>query len=65
MFKKLLQLINLIFFFYFILKLGKSKSSKKAKTEPSREEMHAVVVDILKDVDFNTVSSTAVLHIID
>ena len=35
---------------------GKGKSGKKAKAEPSREEMHAVVVDILKEVDFNTVS---------
>ncbi|KAJ1377955.1 Transferase [Sesbania bispinosa] len=34
---------------------GKGKSSKKAKAEPSREDMHAVVVDILKEVDFNTV----------
>ena len=36
--------------------VGKGKSSKKAKQEPSREDMHAVVVDILKEVDFNTVS---------
>lgn len=36
---------------------GKGKSSKKAKLEPSRDEMHAVVVDILKEVDFNTVSN--------
>lgn len=37
--------------------LGKGKSSKKAKKEPSREEMHEVVVNILKQVDFNTVST--------
>lgn len=36
--------------------IGKAKGSRKAKPEPSREEMHAVVVDILKEVDFNTVS---------
>lgn len=40
--------------------LGKGKSSKKAKVEPSREDMHAVVVDILKEVDFNTVSNISV-----
>lgn len=37
--------------------LGKGKSSKKVKKEPSREEMHEVVVNILKQVDFNTVST--------
>jgi protein DEK len=47
------------------LEPGKGKTSKKAKAEPSREEMHAVVVDILKEVDFNTVSSTFVQHHID
>lgn len=36
---------------------GKGRRSKKAKKEPSREDMHAVVVDILKEVDFNTVSN--------
>lgn len=36
--------------------IGKRKANKKAKAEPTREEMHAVVVDILKQVDFNTVS---------
>jgi protein DEK len=41
-----------------VLELGKGQTRKKAKTEPSREEMHAVVVEILKEVDFNTVSST-------
>lgn len=38
------------------LKLGKDKTQKKAKAGPTREEMHAVVVDMLKKVDFNTVS---------
>ncbi|KAM7483475.1 hypothetical protein LguiB_008058 [Lonicera macranthoides] len=32
----------------------KGKAGKKAKEEPSREQMHAVAVDILKEVDFNT-----------
>ena len=41
------------------LESGKGKTGKKAKPEPSREEMHAVVVDILKQVDFNTVSSAS------
>lgn len=42
-----------------VLMVGKGKSSKKAKAaEPSGDEMHAVVVDILKEVDFNTVSNT-------
>ncbi|KAB5532172.1 hypothetical protein DKX38_018842 [Salix brachista] len=35
---------------------GKAKSNEKAKAEPTRQEMHAVVVNILKEVDFNTVS---------
>ena len=38
-----------------LLALGNEKPSKKAKPEPSKEEMHAVVADILKEVDFNTV----------
>ncbi|KAG5066518.1 hypothetical protein JHK86_010249 [Glycine max] len=33
---------------------GKSKSNKKAKAEPTKQDMHAVVVDILKEVYFNT-----------
>lgn len=37
--------------------VGKGKNSKKVKKEPSREEMHEVVVNILKQVDFNTVST--------
>lgn len=34
----------------------KGKTSKKAKAEPTKEDVHAVIVDILKEVDFNTVS---------
>ncbi|CAN1797002.1 DEK domain-containing chromatin-associated protein 1 [Linum perenne] len=41
---------------------GKGKSSKKAKTEPTREELHAVVVDILKEVDFNTATLSDILR---
>ncbi|KAK7318300.1 hypothetical protein RJT34_02999 [Clitoria ternatea] len=40
---------------------GKGKSSEKAKTEPSREEMHQVAVDILKEVDFNTATLSDIL----
>lgn len=39
------------------MKLGKVKASKAAKSGPSKEELHAVVSDILKEVDFNTVRS--------
>lgn len=39
--------------------VGKSKSNKKAKAEPTKQDMHAVVVDILKEVDFNTVSNAS------
>lgn len=35
--------------------VGNGTPSKKAKPEPSKEEMHAVVAEILKKVDFNTV----------
>lgn len=35
--------------------VGNGTPSKKAKPEPSKEEMHVVVADILKKVDFNTV----------
>lgn len=39
-----------------LLELGKGKNSKKAKAaEPSKKDLHAVIVDILKEVDFNTV----------
>ncbi|KAI3435266.1 DEK_C domain-containing protein [Psidium guajava] len=43
-------------------RVGKGKSSKKPKAEPSREEMHAVVVDILKKVDFNTATLSDILR---
>jgi protein DEK len=44
--------------------VGKGKSSKKNKGEPSREDMHAVVANILKEVDFNTVSNiSAAIHV--
>lgn len=36
--------------------IGKGKSAKKAKTDPSNEEIHAAAVHILKEVDFNSVS---------
>ncbi|KAA8540663.1 hypothetical protein F0562_024418 [Nyssa sinensis] len=41
---------------------AKAKASKKAKAEPSKEEMHAVVVDILKEVDFNTATLSDILR---
>ncbi|PPD76470.1 hypothetical protein GOBAR_DD26602 [Gossypium barbadense] len=41
---------------------GKSKSGKKPKPEPSREEIHEVVVDILKKVDFNTATLSDILR---
>ncbi|KAF2302680.1 hypothetical protein GH714_000733 [Hevea brasiliensis] len=41
---------------------GKAKSGRKAKAEPSREDMHAVVVDILKEVDFNTATLSDILR---
>ncbi|QCD96825.1 protein DEK-like [Vigna unguiculata] len=41
---------------------GKSKSNKKAKTEPTKQDMHAVVVDILKEVDFNTATLSDILR---
>lgn len=40
----------------FLHVLVKAKTSKKAKAEPTKEDVHAVIVDILKEVDFNTVS---------
>ena len=39
------------------MNLVKGKTSKKAKAEPTKEDVHAVIVDILKEVDFNTVST--------
>ncbi|KAL2347067.1 hypothetical protein Fmac_001067 [Flemingia macrophylla] len=41
---------------------SKSKSNKKAKAEPSKQDMHAVVVDILKQVDFNTATLSDILR---
>ncbi|KAL4346702.1 hypothetical protein GQ457_17G018310 [Hibiscus cannabinus] len=41
---------------------GKGKSDKKPKAEPSREEIHDVVVDILKKVDFNTATLSDILR---
>ncbi|KAG5031897.1 hypothetical protein JHK85_015879 [Glycine max] len=41
---------------------GKSKSNKKAKAEPTKQDMHAVVVDILKEVDFNTATLSDILR---
>ncbi|KAB5525172.1 hypothetical protein DKX38_022921 [Salix brachista] len=41
---------------------GKVKSNKKAKAEPTRQEMHAVVVNILKEVDFNTATLSDILR---
>ncbi|GLT69219.1 hypothetical protein SLA2020_413880 [Shorea laevis] len=43
---------------------GKGQTRKKAKTEPSREEMHAVVVEILKEVDFNTATLSDILRLL-
>ncbi|KAH6799215.1 hypothetical protein C2S51_035699 [Perilla frutescens var. frutescens] len=41
---------------------GEGKSSKKAKKGPTREEMHSVVVNILKEVDFNTATLSDILR---
>ncbi|KAG6404176.1 hypothetical protein SASPL_136416 [Salvia splendens] len=41
---------------------GEAKSIKKAKEEPTREEMHEVVVNILKEVDFNTATLSDILR---
>ncbi|KAK8537714.1 hypothetical protein V6N13_096478 [Hibiscus sabdariffa] len=41
---------------------GKGKSGKKRKAEPSRGEIHAVVVEILKQVDFNTATLSDILR---
>lgn len=41
---------------------GKGKSSKKTKVEPSRQDMHAVVVEILKEVDFNKATLCDILR---
>lgn len=39
----------------------KGKTNKKAKTEPTNEEMHAVVSTILKEVDFNTATLSDII----
>ncbi|XP_050375950.1 DEK domain-containing chromatin-associated protein 1-like [Argentina anserina] len=39
----------------------KGKTSKKAKAEPTKEDVHAVIVDILKEVDFNTATLSDIL----
>ncbi|KAG6401878.1 hypothetical protein SASPL_138746 [Salvia splendens] len=41
---------------------GEGKSIKKAKEDPTREEMHEVVVNILKEVDFNTATLSDILR---
>ncbi|XP_038993460.1 protein DEK-like isoform X3 [Hibiscus syriacus] len=41
---------------------GKGKSGKKPKPEPTREEIHDVVVDVLKKVDFNTATLSDILR---
>ncbi|XP_018675521.2 DEK domain-containing chromatin-associated protein 2 isoform X2 [Musa acuminata AAA Group] len=43
-------------------KQGKVKASKAAKSGPSKEELHAVVSDILKEVDFNTATLADILR---
>ncbi|KAG5617534.1 hypothetical protein H5410_017358 [Solanum commersonii] len=41
---------------------GKGKSVKKAKAEPSKEELHAVVSIILKKVNFNTATLSDIIR---
>ncbi|KAK9117617.1 hypothetical protein Sjap_016564 [Stephania japonica] len=41
---------------------GKGKAAAKPKAEPSREEMHAAVSDILKEVDFNTATLSDIIR---
>ncbi|KAK4351117.1 hypothetical protein RND71_030430 [Anisodus tanguticus] len=41
---------------------GKGKSVKKAKAEPSNEELHEVVANILKEVDFNTATLSDIIR---
>lgn len=43
-------------------KEGKEKSGKKAKTEPSNEEIHEAVVNILKEVDFNSATLSDIIR---
>ncbi|XP_057749958.1 DEK domain-containing chromatin-associated protein 1-like [Arachis stenosperma] len=40
---------------------GQDNISKKANAEPTKEDMHAVVVDMLKEVDFNTATLSDIL----
>uniref|UniRef100_A0A3Q7GYU2 DEK-C domain-containing protein n=2 Tax=Solanum lycopersicum TaxID=4081 RepID=A0A3Q7GYU2_SOLLC len=41
---------------------GKEKSGKKAKAEPKKEEIHAAVVNILKEVDFNSATLSDIIR---
>ncbi|GAB2289370.1 hypothetical protein Dimus_023677 [Dionaea muscipula] len=41
---------------------GKERARKKAKARPSREELFDVVVNILKEVDFNTATLSDILR---
>ncbi|KAJ8563340.1 hypothetical protein K7X08_031792 [Anisodus acutangulus] len=43
-------------------KEGKEKSGKKAKAEPSNEEIHEAVVNILKEVDFNSATLSDIIR---
>ncbi|QHO02177.1 hypothetical protein HN51_036747 [Arachis hypogaea] len=40
---------------------GQGNISKKANAEPTKEDMHAVVVNMLKEVDFNTATLSDIL----
>ncbi|KAK7399256.1 hypothetical protein VNO78_10435 [Psophocarpus tetragonolobus] len=41
---------------------GKGTNSEKAKAEPSKEELHRVAADILKEVDFNKATLSDILR---
>ncbi|XP_019457722.1 PREDICTED: glutamic acid-rich protein-like isoform X2 [Lupinus angustifolius] len=43
---------------------GKGKGSKKAKAEPSRDDLYAAAVDTLKKVDFNTATLSDILKLL-
>ncbi|KAL0380239.1 UNVERIFIED_CONTAM: hypothetical protein Sangu_0088200 [Sesamum angustifolium] len=45
--------------------LEEQEEEKSSKEEPTTEEMHAVVVDILKEVDFNTATLSDILRQLD
>lgn len=47
-------------FLCFLELIDDGESSDKDVKEPSKEEMHAAVVDILKEVDFNKVSEALI-----